>query len=292
MTSRRLVVLACLILSATHPGAATAADLSDQQTRLGLLLALSPSDMPLLRDRAGSGDGTAMALLGESYALAFGGLRQDDAAAAEWLAKAAASGQAWAAREASFFAYRASHSMEISAAEATLGRARTALLGPIGGTEDQALEQLARDGLAEAQTLLARQLSTGRGAPLDPENAARWWARAAAHGDPSANAELGRAFARGDGVPSDPDASLAHYRRAADLGDVEGQTALGALCAHGTAGLSRDPVEALMWLALAGSHGGIEARNGFAELAVIAGADATRTALLRAARWKPAATAP
>lgn len=288
MKGHRFIALAAA-MALTPIISVSAADISDDKARLHALLELSPGDMPVLLDRAQSGDGVAMALLGESYALAFGGLHQDDKAAAQWLGKAVAAGQSWAAREAGFYAFRSDHAAGIASAEATLERARTALAAPAGRElePDPELADLARQGLVEAQTLLARQLSSGRGARQDLSAAARWWSAAAETGDASADAALGRAFAQGEGVPRDPAASVEHYRRAAEMGDVDGQTALGALYAHGTDGLPVDEVEALKWLALAASHGGANAREGFANLAVIVGQDETRAALLRAARWTP-----
>ena len=265
-----------------------AQEISDRKLRLRVLLSLSPEAVQVLREAADEGDGRAMALLGEAYGLSFGGLHPSDSQAALWLGRAARAGQPWATAEASFFAFRARHEADIAAAAETLGRGQDALdKGGPAEVADPMLEHLARTGLAEAQILLARQYDTGRGAPADPQQAAQWFSQAAAAGNAEADRELGRAYAEGDGVPVDPAASLAHYRAAAEAGDVPAERAMGALSAHGAPGMAADPVEAMRWLALAGSRGDAVARQGFITLASGSDPDLVREALSRAAAWQP-----
>lgn len=279
------LTLACLC-SFLNPGHAE--DISSQKTRLRILLSLSPEAIGVLEQRALSGNGAAMALLGEAYALSFGGLHQDDAMAANWLTKAVQSGQDWAAPEAAYLEFRASHSSQIAAAAGVLSRAQMAVDKKEASNEaaDPDLVHMAQAGLVDAQLVLGKQLETGYGSRLDLQSSAQWYAQAAENGSAAAHSALGHAFSQGIGVIRDPEAAFVHYRSAAQMGDIDGQAALGAIYAHGSPGVVLpDPVEALKWLALAASRGNSLAKEAFATLAVMSGADVTRTALERAADW-------
>lgn len=261
-----------------------------QGERLRALVELTPAGTAALRQAAEGGDGVAMGLLGEAYGMAFGGLPLNDAAAADWLSRAAKAGQTWAGREARFFAFRATHAAEIARAGGTLDLARQRLLGdsePIDA--DPELEVLAAGGLVEAQLLLAEQLETGRGLPRDSAAAARWYGKAAETGSPAAHAALGRLYEAGQGVPRDPVAAILHHREAANAGVVSSQMALAGAYAFGSSGLERDPVEALKWMALAANRGSEEAAKAFSKLADMTGVTAAAAAIGRAADWQPKA---
>jgi TPR repeat protein len=284
-----ILVVAALFASLGASISARASALSDEHVRIHILLALKPSDILVLRKDAAAGDGRAMALIGEAYALAFGGLPQSDTLAASWLAQAAKAGETWAAPEASFLLFRVQHAADIAAAAATLDNGETALKGPVGGNADPALIALARTGLVDAQLLLAHQLASGHGAAKDPAAAAAWLSEAAKHGSAQANCELGQAFLIGNGVPEDPGAALLHYSAAAATGDLAAEMALGAIYARGAPGIPTNIVESLKWLALAASQGSALSKQAFVTLSLQAGGPETAFALKQAADWTPEA---
>ena len=68
----------------------------------------------------------------------------------------------------------------------------------------------------------------GTGVARDAARAFEWFQKAAAKGDPSAQAMLGFKYLRGDGVAKDADKAIEWYRKAAAQGDKD---ALVKLCA-------------------------------------------------------------
>lgn len=84
------------------------------------------------------------------------------------------------------------------------------------------------------------------------------WLPAARQGDAEAGTVVGEIFEKGLGVPADYGAAAEWYRKAAALGDTRARINLGHLYEKGL-GVARDPVEALRWYRLAaGLEAGIE----------------------------------
>ena len=76
------------------------------------------------------------------------------------------------------------------------------------------------------------------------------WRPLAEAGDPLAQVALANLYAQGTGVPLDPAEAARWYARAADQGNATGQLNLGDYYARGH-GVPRDLVQAYMWLELA-----------------------------------------
>jgi uncharacterized protein len=108
----------------------------------------------------------------------------------------------------------------------------------------------AKDGNAQAQNNLAILYRTGRGGPIDLQQAFYWFSKAADQGLPNAQTSLGRMYEKGEGVPQDYLKAAYLYRRAAVAGYFLGQSALARMFEAGR-GIPRDPIAALAWYTLA-----------------------------------------
>lgn len=92
------------------------------------------------------------------------------------------------------------------------------------------------------------------------------------------------------GVPRDPDEAVRWWRRAAMRGDAEGQAMLGAACHLGT-GVPADAVEALVWLLRAQAGGSALASRYLAAVrAELSAGDAAEAERRAAAPWPEAAS--
>jgi TPR repeat protein len=281
----RAVILAALVATIPASRACAAPDGGDFRQRLRYLLALDGAGAASLEARARSGDRDAMALLGEAYGFAFGGLAQSDPKAAEWLSGAGVAGLEWAAREGAFFAFRATHAAAVDAASGALDRARAALAGKpdTAAAPDPELEELAMSGLVDAQVALAEEFRSGKGAPRDASLAAALDVAASRRGDQDAMLALARAYLDGDGVGRDAGTARHLLEASSALGSTRAMEALGALLVRGAPGVKADPAEGLKWLALASSSGDGVAGRAFATLAPVVGPAVVADALRRAA---------
>ena len=83
--------------------------------------------------------------------------------------------------------------------------------------------RLAADkGDPRAFLLLGVLYQGGLGVPVNLQEAASWYEKAAKAGAQGAYAKLAQMLARGEGVPKDDDLALAYARKSANLGDAEG----------------------------------------------------------------------
>jgi len=109
---------------------------------------------------------------------------------------------------------------------------------------------LAERGDAYAQTNLGKLYRNGKGVPLNPPEAIKWFRLAAEQGDAMAQSNLGRMHDAGEGVPENDAAAVKWYRMAADQGYAIAQGYLGAMYGAGQ-GVPKNYVEAYKWFALA-----------------------------------------
>ncbi len=123
------------------------------------------------------------------------------------------------------------------------------------------LKPLAEEGNARAQFRIGMMYSLGRGAPKNPSQAEDWIRKAlpaiqkaAAAGEPWAQADLGSLYEDGLVVTKSEAEAARWYQRAAEQGYAGAQTNLGVMYANGT-GVRRDRQEAVKWLRKAAAQG-------------------------------------
>ncbi|MES1168244.1 MAG: hypothetical protein ABUL61_03640, partial [Oleiharenicola lentus] len=96
---------------------------------------------------------------------------------------------------------------------------------------------------------------TGRGVKKDEVQAARWYKLAAGQGYVRAQYNLGILLEDGRGAAKDVAAAAALYKAAAEHGFAPAQLNYGLILSEGKAGVSRDPVQAMVWLNRAVQNG-------------------------------------
>lgn len=137
--------------------------------------------------------------------------------AAKWSADAAAKGDPFGLYVAGVVSYYGLGSATVDTARAASLFARAV----------PALENLARQGVVQAQYDLGTAYLYGRGVDKDYAKAAIWIGAAARKSFPPAQAELGMMYLQGMGVEADISKAQAVLSRAAALDIPEAQTALG-----------------------------------------------------------------
>ena len=111
-------------------------------------------------------------------------------------------------------------------------------------------QPLTEAGHAGAQLGLAFMHGAGRGVPKNLEEAAFWFARAAAQDHPLAQYNMGFIRERGEGVEQDLGLAFKWYAKAAHQGLALAQRNLGVMYRDGR-GVTVDLVSAYMWFELA-----------------------------------------
>ncbi len=107
-------------------------------------------------------------------------------------------------------------------------------------------QQLAEEGLVNAQYNLALMALRGDGVERNPDQAMDWMRRTAENGDRDAQYALGLLLDRGFGVPRGGDEAVRWFTRAANAGHVAAQTQLGVAFYEGL-GVARDLSVAVQW---------------------------------------------
>ena len=92
------------------------------------------------------------------------------------------------------------------------------------------------------------------GVDRDPEEAVKWFRKAAEQGYAPAQSILGACYQRGDGVMKDPVKAVKWYKKSAEQGNAEAQYNLG-LCYYNGEGVVKDPVEGIKWLRKSAERG-------------------------------------
>jgi hypothetical protein len=129
--------------------------------------------------------------------------------------------------------------------EATRGNYVTAL---------KILLPLAEKGDADAQNSVGLMFANGKGLPLDYEQAAEWYRKAASQGLAAAQYNLGVMYFNGRGVPLDYEQAAAWYLKSADQGLAVAQNNIGVLYNNGQ-GVSKDYAQAAEWYRKAAEQG-------------------------------------
>lgn len=133
------------------------------------------------------------------------------------------------------------------------------------GLDDlQPLEDRAKTGSPEAQTLLALAYHAGVLLKKDDVEAARLLHQAADHGYPGAEESLGIFAETGIGIERPaPAEALTWYKKAAQQGSIDAATDIALLYANGK-GVPRDPEQAVQWFRRAAEGGDASAQYNLA----------------------------
>jgi TPR repeat protein len=119
-------------------------------------------------------------------------------------------------------------------------------------------QELADEGVVDAQFGLGLLYSSGYGVPLDDNMALKWYTMAAESGHAQAQCNLGVMYANGWGVTQSDQDALDWYLMAAEQGLTQAQIAVANLYFSGHR-IEGDKVEARKWLAIAAILGDVDA---------------------------------
>jgi TPR repeat protein len=109
------------------------------------------------------------------------------------------------------------------------------------------IQRKAEMGDAQYQCLLATALFSGDlGLPKDEEAAVKWFRKAAAQNDDSAQFNLGCCYYQGQGVEQDYTEAVRWFRKSAAQNDDSAQFSLGC-CLYQGQGVAQDYAEAVRW---------------------------------------------
>lgn len=111
----------------------------------------------------------------------------------------------------------------------------------------QQLQNMAKDGNAQAENQLGLLHATGRAGKTNYVEARKWFEKAADGGLAEAQSNLASLYLRGQGVPQSFVEALHWYRKAAEGGLAQAQYTLGWMYAHGK-GIEPDTKQAQYWL--------------------------------------------
>ncbi|KAA8490630.1 Secretory immunoglobulin A-binding protein EsiB [Porphyridium purpureum] len=198
------------------------------------------------RKAAEQGDADAQCNLGLQHENGLGGLREDKCAAVEWYRKAAEQGNA--------------------RAQCMLGVCYASGEGVVREDKRTAVawfRKAAEQGIASAQNNLALCYASGEGGlPEDKRAAVEWFHKAAIQGVASAQYNLGYYYDNGEGgLSQDKRAAVEWYRHAAEQGNARAQYNLGACYENGEGGLRKDKRAAAEWYRKAAEKGIAQAKS-------------------------------
>ena len=117
----------------------------------------------------------------------------------------------------------------------------------------------AERGDAESQFAVAVRYADGAGNGKGPEEAVKWYRKAAERKHADAEFWLGVRYAYGEGVTKDPEEAVKWYRRAAEQKHADAEFRLGVSYALGE-GVGKDSAEALKWFLQAAEQGNAESQ--------------------------------
>jgi len=106
------------------------------------------------------------------------------------------------------------------------------------------LQPLVEKGDARAQYAMGVMAENGFGMPVNLQQAAAWYLKAAQQGNTDAQFNLGAMYERGLGMPADPAQAAHWYLLAAESGDIDALSNLGVLYEKGE-GVPQDKVLAM-----------------------------------------------
>jgi hypothetical protein len=116
------------------------------------------------------------------------------------------------------------------------------------------LRPLAEEGVAPAQFYLGVMYENGQGVPLDYQEAARWYLKAAKQGHDRAQNNLGKLYEEGLGVEQDNIIAVQWYQKSADQGLSAAQFNLAEMYVSGR-GVKPDDDQAREWYRKAATQG-------------------------------------
>lgn len=117
-----------------------------------------------------------------------------------------------------------------------------------------AFQKLAAGGNSGAAYNLALMNEKGEGAPVDYQQAAKWYRVGADGGDRDAMYNLALLYENGKGLAKSDNDAVAWYQKAASHGQAGAMVNLGVDYANGQ-GVALNPVEAQKWFILSGDAG-------------------------------------
>jgi TPR repeat protein len=124
-----------------------------------------------------------------------------------------------------------------------------------------ACKQAAKQGDANAQSILGVMFYDGEGTPKDDKQAFHWYTKAAEQGEASSQSQLGEMFYFGKGTPQDYEQAIYWYTKAVEQGDATAQFSLGGMFASGQ-GTPKNNVLAYVWWNIAAAQGDKYAEEG------------------------------
>lgn len=225
--------------------------------------------------RLGAAQGYAVAMQELGNALYYGQAGEKDIAqAAEWYRKAAELGNGAAMASLAYLQSQGKGvPRDLEQAFAWYKKAEAAgfssapfraewLKGDLEAAEQRALRAAgtaevaarAEQGHKLAMFLLGVRYLAGNGVEKKPDEAARWFRRAAEAGLPDAMVNLGSLYSTGTGVAKDPAQALEWWRKAAEAGSSSGEYNVGWAYASAM-GVPQDQVEACRWFLKAAEKG-------------------------------------
>lgn len=113
------------------------------------------------------------------------------------------------------------------------------------------LQKAADQGNPAGQFFLGSMYIAGTGVPKDYAAAAGWTRKAADQGLSEAQFGLGLLYSVGHGVPTDLTLTVYWLNKAAVQGEPNAQYYMGLMSMNGLGGLTKDPVQAYVWIKLA-----------------------------------------
>jgi TPR repeat protein len=236
--------------------------------------ALTPQDIPALRQKAQDGDVTAQYMIGRACYLGKGTAR-DYGEALKWYRKAAEQGNTLAQFALSIMYSQGQGTLE-DAGE-SLKWAQKAAEGGLANAQffwGYFIEQSQRDysqaakwyrkaaeqGVIPAQNAMGFLYEQGKGVHQDLKEAVMWYRKAAEQGDANAQSNLGSMYSAGRGVGQDFNEAAKWFRLSAEQGWAPGQGNLAGLYVQGQ-GVPRDLLSAYMWCSLAALAGVLECKE-------------------------------
>ncbi|MCC6532923.1 MAG: SEL1-like repeat protein [Burkholderiales bacterium] len=135
--------------------------------------------------------------------------------------------------------------------------------GDFAGAADH-LRPLAESGDVAAQVALGQILRAPANPQRAPEEAFRWFTRAAEQGHADARFWLGIMHRLGESVARDADQAVQQWRSAAEAGSVRAQGALAQALFTGD-GVAKDADEAVRWARKAADRGNVQAQTVLAQ---------------------------
>jgi len=231
---------------------------------------------PLLEKAAAAGDPIAMNLLADHLR---GKDEGDEAAAVEWLRKAAKAGSVEAIaklayryengkgveknQRKAFDYYKMAAKAGLPMAQAKLGDYYAFGYANVETDMTEAKKWYARAALAKNPKglfYLGTFAYQGIGEKKDVVKAAKLFILSARLGEPHAQYNLAKFHLKGEGVPKDPAAAAYWFRQAALRGDPKSQREL-AFCLIQGKGVKEDYEQGVRWLKLAAENGDTEANR-------------------------------